>query len=900
MCRDLDTRLSSISTELHDITAMLRSLVLHWEQLPVATRRAYDYARACPGSAAGNMADVLSTYVYKGLLSLDDVRMLGNEYDRLMPALRVGEYQVLREQLHNTLLQSLGVRYGVARWFPGIIDICSKLHALPLEGVKSAAMSLQKSVTDCRNGEPTLPDANALLRSLTALKIKITEAASGDLKRWAPMNSAKFTFLIVDDHDVWRQFALSAVEAAIAELGWSDYVATVVCKNVAEAKATLQSRKFNENEVTDDYNKPESRDLLGGCLNPTETQSNEAPVFDHRACPSSRTVAIIDMGLPLDQSDPDPLPQNGLTLLSLLRSYKHDIPCIVLTAGSDRLEDQERACGLGINDEDYIVKDYSRAGDLKLRIICACERTQPREIQIRCSSQRDEPRLLVDGIPVNNITDAPFATLRALAQLSIRSNSEQFFTARDVGTLLADEPPEVDPAMVAARLRAAKSLPASWSCKASLVIGDWSLYMSEHNSKPINAIRKMVNRLGIREVREAAILVRQFRNANPTSGPWSGFHIDYQPSDIAELALWFDHVFGGVSMADQRYKPNDHTLEDHILEIRIAVHSAFQRAHLSVDAKRILECRRQNDETASPSAYRLNGRIQFTSDTVNNLNTSEKLRILVVENHPLHLADICTALELGGFQVFTATNVEDAVSTALDILPDMISLDMHIPATREQWQTNNDFGSEDGGLRVLEHIRPLISNLQVICPTSLYDDHALRLHATRLGVPIGNFIPKPMTATEKSWTSHMLTVADRLRTRIRGGPQLPSYRDQLCPIVEVLLGGDLNTGKIQIRVNGRIQEYKKASSQGRFLVFLLRNARRFVEYDTIGAFVERRRLITADMRKAWVFKQRDAIRKIWMSVPADDAREPEKDILESVTGGLILHVFVAWPEVELI
>jgi hypothetical protein len=97
-------------------------------------------------------------------------------------------------------------------------------------------------------------------------------------------------------------------------------------------------------------------------------------------------------------------------------------------------------------------------------------------------------------------------------------------------------------------------------------------------------------------------------------------------------------------------------------------------------------------------------------------------------------------------------------------------------------------------------------------------------------------------------------------------------------------------------VNGSF--YKKGSSnQGRLLAVLMESANRMVTFKEMDRYVSKgRKPVSDDARDGWLKNVRQDIREQWLHLPNDFAGKPERKILESVDGGLVLHSFVEWME----
>ncbi len=73
-------------------------------------------------------------------------------------------------------------------------------------------------------------------------------------------------------------------------------------------------------------------------------------------------------------------------------------------------------------------------------------------------------------------------------------------------------------------------------------------------------------------------------------------------------------------------------------------------------------------------------RMDLGSEHTISADSEEKaLKILVVDDDPMTLVGLRKMLESGGKKVYTAENGDDALSLALETLPDMIITDWRMP-----------------------------------------------------------------------------------------------------------------------------------------------------------------------------------------------------------------------------
>jgi CheY-like chemotaxis protein len=332
-------------------------------------------------------------------------------------------------------------------------------------------------------------------------------------------------------------------------------------------------------------------------------------------------------------------------------------------------------------------------------------------------------------------------------------------------------------------------------------------------------------------------------------------------------------------------------IQKDVSQIRKRIKEAFDSVHHTVGKEEIIKTipAASKEETA----YRLIGDLEIVDDEETldrDMSNERPFKVLVIENEQNHREYIFRLLSQAAFSVETATNVEDAVKTAEEFRPDIISLDLHMPRTREQFEEDPHGGDDTAGITALEEIRQRLPNIRVLVPTTNYDRDDLLRQAAKLDVPSTSFVRKGPSVTD-AWGSDLLTTANRLRLELRENRALPPA-SWSAPIIRVLDGSNFRKGILRLQVNGSF--YKKGSSnQGRLLAVLIAAVNRVLHFDEIDRFVSKgRAAVSDDARDGWLKNVRQDIRELWLHLPKDSPEKPERKILESVDGGLILHAFV--------
>jgi DNA-binding response OmpR family regulator len=697
----------------------------------------------------------------------------------------------------------------------------------------------------------------------------------------------RFRLAVIEDNPQWREFVLRAADAVRETLGPPYSISTECFDNVGDALAALI---------------PKTREL------PPAAEQAEPPV---------QTIAVTDIGLPADAEDAAailrgetaPDRRNGHRLLAELRSYRANIPVVVLTTPPHLLTDQLDACRQGVEDYDYVLKGPDRKERLVAAILRHVRRAQAHRVDL-WPGPKYEARL--DGVPIP-LGEMPFRTFYALCQLSRGRRNVAFRLETILDQLdesFRDEydykrPPEtaVERALVLGRQRSGRWWRPEWEMAIANAIRLWAARKEDAGGDLARAA-EMFKREHFQTWKQALRLFDLYRRANP-DGAWAAYaHQPVENLPPATLHQGFESVFGGLEV-DRRHDYDLHNIEDHINQIRSRVHAAFNEVHRFIEPRHELLVRRPvNDE----HGYRVLGEITIHQD-LEYLEGDEAdadddeevdsplpagdgraVSVLVVENEPSYLERIRSLLSAAGFEVRVATNEEDAVAVARTYMPDILCLDLHIPATRSEYEENPRSGDAGGGFRAFEKIREGLPAIHAVVPTTLFNRDDLRETAARLGIPVANIVPKGESLNGADWEGHLLLTHSRLRQEILTQAVLPAPPPWLYPIIWVGRGTDWQSGRLELTVKGKPFRMQK-SKQGLLLALMIKKHGEVVSYGSVDAFVEGRP-VSDNTRKMWVKNLRDKIRGEWLGLTPDSPERPELEILETVEGGLVLHAFV--------
>lgn len=875
--------------QLIDLVAYCRDRVKHLQALPTAVEQAVIYANqvaSSPDSSgetkemAAQISSSLRPFLTNSELPQSLIDPLIQTTLRLLADCRNLPDHATKGSLWNELHSTIQQHMESARVSDS--DLRARLREI---STCASALGISEDVnTRLQAAMNQLPKefTSTALRTLTGLLegvVKDIPEASQTVS--APLfhgvRTNRFQIVVVEDNPLWQQFVCDAIERVKSELGPAFSISTQCFTNVKDALAAVMPKK-------------------------KETST----VFDQSE--SLQTIVITDMGLPETSEDAaavlrgetTPDRANGHKLLAEIRSYRANIPCIILTTPPYLLSDQLEACRQGIEDYDYVLKGPDKEDRLVAAILRQLTRSQAHTTELWFPNT-----IRVDDIPAH-LSEMPFRTFYALCQLSHRNRNVSFSLNSILDQL--DEtfrdkydykrPPEtaVEHAQTLGRKRSGSWWSPEWDMQISNVIHLWAARKADSRGNLTSAI-ELLKRENFSTWKDSIQLFNLYRRANPSLFP------DHDSDDAIEdydpniFASDFDRVFGGLEI-DKRADYDLHNIEDHINQIRSTIHGVFKQVHQFIEPRRELLVSRQIDGEVG---YRVLGHIVIHGDSFDEdeeqpaydddlfSKGERKLSVLVVENEPSYLERIKYLLETAGFDVLVATNEQDAISIASVYRPQIVSLDLHIPVNRTEYERDSQSGDREAGLRTLAVLRDMLPDVRVVIPTTLFNLDEARETAARLNVPVTNIVPKGQSSEGADWEGHFVLSVSRLREEIATQAILPALPPWLCPIIQVNPSSDFNTGRLNLTVNGKAFQTQK-SKQGLLLAILIKRHDETVFYGEIDREVQGEP-VAENTRKMWIKNLREKIRADWLGLSTKDAR-PELDILETVDDGLVLHAFV--------
>lgn len=869
---------------LESLAPTVAARARHWRALSPAVERAILYARQSRSPLAGEVVCLLQNYTAEAPLSLPAVRSLERDGGALLRQVRRqhdADSQELAQALHGTIEQHMAMAAAaISDLQVPITHLAVDLAALTWDRGKPLAAAIKAWWRPETTPVETLVQVEALAQALAAARDALPPTPP--IATTSPVrvqHTRAFRIAVIEDEAAWRHDVLEVIDVVRHRLGEEIQIETVCFDNALEARAALLN-----------LSPPGSRHLVA-----------------QRALGQPQTIAVVDMGLPADPAHrrqiergaAAPERRNGQSLLRDLRSYRYNIPCIILTTPPNLLQDALDACAQGIADVDYILKGPDKLAQLAASILRVCHYAQGHHIAIR---KTGDPRIVIDGVSIA-LPEMPFRTLYALCRLCTYS-AQVFYTADHIRDelqkifgeeyrYLRDPVTTWESAQVLAAVRGETGWKAAWNTRAANVMHLWAAAKQRSDGDLAGALNYLADNF-YRVWQDGLELLEAYRQAHPTRDPWAGH--DRWPLDNQQQAEGFEAVFGGLDYdAGRDYDPAN--IQKHINEVRVAVHSAFQAVHQYIEPRHVLASgSRREGSGLEVEGYRIWGEIEIETDNIDRERLvdprARPVTVLIVENDTSYRERIQELLGRVGFEVLSATNVEDAVRLALLVRPDILCLDLHLPVTPVDYERDPFSGTAEGGIQALMQIRRDLTEIKVLIPTMFSDRDDLRERAAALQVPISNFVPKGSVLGGSTWEGQLLLTALRLRQELWTGGILPPAPAWTCPIVRLMPGSDITSGKLLLSVNGRPCQFK--GKEGRLAALLLRRCGEKVSCKEIDRAVWTQP-VKANTRNQKVNDLRRKIRRGWIP-PSVEAERPELQVLESVEDGFILWAHLeGWP-----
>lgn len=282
---------------------------------------------------------------------------------------------------------------------------------------------------------------------------------------------------------------------------------------------------------------------------------------------------------------------------------------------------------------------------------------------------------------------------------------------------------------------------------------------------------------------------------------------------------------------------------------------------------------------------------EYIFDADGKLIPPRPCRVLIVENEP-DILEILKAriLTIEGVVVKEATNKEAAIQISRDFLPDIITLDLDIPRTISDFETNPSLSDKFAGLEAFEQIKGFHNSLKGILISTHVNDRMLRDRAAQAGISNENVVAK----LSRDWLGSLLQKIKQLKNETIMGTKESFSHDVPPPVVKILDGCNFEEGILRLKVNDELFESRR-SVRSKILALLLRSANKPVSYKKIEKHLGLTK-VTINNRKTWASRLRTDILEKWLKL--DESEQPGAEwILEnSLSNGLILNVHIINPE----
>lgn len=253
---------------------------------------------------------------------------------------------------------------------------------------------------------------------------------------------------------------------------------------------------------------------------------------------------------------------------------------------------------------------------------------------------------------------------------------------------------------------------------------------------------------------------------------------------------------------------------------------------------------------------------------------AEVCRVLVVEDDIETQTFICNKLskELSNVEIKPAANFEEALATARDFRPDIVSLDLKIPTNG-----SSKAAALNAGLDLLAEIRHFRNGIRAVIPTAAYRNKGLIDRAADLGVSSADIIPK---ITQGDWWRLLVDRIEKHRRELQNGSAAGIVTDFIRPVVKLLPDCDLKAGRLLLTVDGmsyanRIAKQKtlkqKVDIVPRIIGLLLLKAGRTVTWEEIGDWIGENLSNdpreNVDDKRNWTKRCRNTVVKKWLKEP---------------------------------
>jgi DNA-binding response OmpR family regulator len=479
-------------------------------------------------------------------------------------------------------------------------------------------------------------------------------------------------------------------------------------------------------------------------------------------------AVILDLGLPRDVADEGVSHKVGEEILQMLREFKPNADVIILTSHSHLLSVQRLAARLGVNPQDYVLKDSDWEHALRNSLRRLYNRLNMARFLPNCVELIGEDKSMGRYIVrIDNIMVPLPPWLYYVFAVLCRHGQRRGLTSEDVkelvkwgyGQSLEENVPDA-----IYRLREAiyKALQSSerYIETHHLIRQNKGFYQI---SNEVKVIDREADQTSEWEVEIDTDRRRVFINGKPIALLPLDFDIftllarsKSRALSVAQIASFVKCQQDDVGRCIDR------------IQKQIAI-------NLGVVPQRAKELVRIVTLPSWETGCQLHARAVtwFGSESAN----ATEFSVLLVEDDPLWRKTIRQILEEYGYNVFEADSVEEAIQVARAIHPSILCLDLELPE-----KSGVERKSLDGGLKVLKEVSEFIPDVGAVVITAYAEHGGLRKAVLNAGVRTCDFLQKG----EPNWESKLIHSVHRIKREIETASLLPADMESVPPFQGVI------------------------------------------------------------------------------------------------------------------
>jgi two-component system chemotaxis response regulator CheY len=498
----------------------------------------------------------------------------------------------------------------------------------------------------------------------------------------------------------------------------------------------------------------------------SRVESVEVKDVDNRSY--THIAVILDLGLPRDVADEGVSHKVGEEILQMLREFKPNADVIILTSHSHLLSVQRLAARLGVNPQDYILKDSDWEHALRNSLRRLYNRLNIARFLPNCVELIGEDKstgryiVRIDNImvPLPPWLYYVFAVLcRHGQRRGLTSENVKELVEWEYGQSLEENVPDA-----IYRLREAihKALQSSerYIETHHLIRQNKGFYQI---SNEVKVIDREADQTSEWEVEIDTDRRRVFINGKPIALLSLDFDIftllarsKSRALSVAQIASFVKCQQDDVGRCIDR------------IQKQIAI-------NLGVVPQRAKELVRIVTLPSWETGCQLHARavIWLGSESTN----ATEFSVLLVEDDPLWRETIRQILEEYGYNVFEADSVEEAIQMARAIHPSILCLDLELPE-----KSGGERKSLDGGLKVLKEVSEFIPDVGAVVITAYAEHGGLRKAVLNAGVRTCDFLQKG----EPNWESKLIHSVHRIKREIETASLLPADMESVPPFQGVI------------------------------------------------------------------------------------------------------------------